>query len=336
MATRIFIDGAAGTTGLEIRDRLAARAEFELLVLDEAQRKDVSARQEALREADVAILCLPDDAAREAVKLAEGSDTRIIDASSAHRTHPDWAYGLPEIADFSTGYEWRHSIANAQFVANPGCYPTGFLTLMEPLLDDGALPVDWPYTVHAVSGYSGGGKGLIERFERTEIGIAFRAYGLDGGHKHLPEMQKHAVKGGLKYAPVFSPSVVPGFRGMLVEIPLNLAAMGSDTNSPASMCETLRAYDGGAYEPDRVPSEPLIKTPPESGLASELLIHREAPAWDGIELFVCAGEDDWENHNATHVRLIARLDNLGKGASGAAIQNLNIMCGLPETTGLRL
>ncbi|MEL7446861.1 MAG: N-acetyl-gamma-glutamyl-phosphate reductase, partial [Pseudomonadota bacterium] len=156
MVHRIFIDGAAGTTGLEIRDRLKGREEFELLVLDDTQRKDEAARKDALHEADIAILCLPDDAARDAVKLAEGSDTRIIDASSAHRVEEGWTYGFPELI----GHD---RIAEAQFVSNPGCYPTGFLALVAPLVKSGLLPADWPYTVNAVSGYSGGGKALIER-----------------------------------------------------------------------------------------------------------------------------------------------------------------------------
>ncbi|MEL7218119.1 MAG: N-acetyl-gamma-glutamyl-phosphate reductase, partial [Pseudomonadota bacterium] len=169
MATRIFIDGAAGTTGLEIRDRLADRNEFELLVLDDTQRKDEAARKEALHEADIAILCLPDDAAREAVKLAEGSNTRIIDASSAHRVADGWTYGFPEII----GHD---KIAEAKLVSNPGCYPTGFLALVAPQVRMQRLRPNWPFTINAVSGYSGGGNALIDRFENDEE-IAFRAYG---------------------------------------------------------------------------------------------------------------------------------------------------------------
>ncbi|MEO0591191.1 MAG: N-acetyl-gamma-glutamyl-phosphate reductase [Pseudomonadota bacterium] len=310
MTSRIFIDGAAGTTGLEIRDRLKDRAEFELIVLDDAQRKNEAARREALHEADVAILCLPDDAAREAVALAlaEGSDTRIIDASSAHRVAEGWTYGFPELI----GHE---AVANAQFVSNPGCYPTGCLALVAPLVRAGLLPADWPFTVNAVSGYSGGGKALIERFEQ-EPDIAYRSYGLNLAHKHGPEMKRHA---GLLHPVLFAPGVVPAYRGMHVEVPLHLGAMSTDPHSD-SLREALR---------QRYASSQVVQVCDESD-ASELLVRANEPAHDGLALYVCGNEGGW------NARLIARLDNLGKGASGAAIQNLNIMCGLPETTGLRL
>ncbi len=334
MTTRIFIDGAAGTTGLEIRDRLAGRAEFELLVLDDTQRKNEAARKEALHAAEIAILCLPDDAAREAVELAAGSNTRIIDASSAHRVADGWTYGFPEIVDIATDECARDRIANAQFVANPGCYPTGFLALMQPLVRNGDLPANWPYTVHAVSGYSGGGKALIDRFE-ADPEIAIRNYALGVRHKHLAEMQQHATFGGLAYPPVFSPAVVPAHRGMIVEVPLNLAAMGS-TASPRWLYENLRDYVGGGPGDFPRPPEPMIAVPKRQDYPSELLLRSTDPGWDGLELYVFANDNEWEDTDASSVRLVARLDNLGKGASGAAVQNLNIMCGLPETTGLRL
>ncbi|MEM7780158.1 MAG: N-acetyl-gamma-glutamyl-phosphate reductase [Pseudomonadota bacterium] len=315
MPHRIFIDGAAGTTGLEIRDRLAGRDEFELMVLDDAQRKNVAARKEALHEADVAILCLPDDAAKEAVKLAEGSDTRIIDASSAHRVADGWTYGFPEII----GHD---KIAEAQFVSNPGCYPTGFLALIAPLVRQGVLPADWPYTVNAVSGYSGGGNALIDRFE-TEKDLAFRAYGLGLGHKHLPEMQKFA---GLKQAPIFSPSVVSAHRGMIVDVPIPLEALGA--KNPHLLYREI--------EEDYHHSVDVVRVADFGEKPSEILLRKDADPWDGIELFVFSDAGENAPYEATQARLIARLDNLGKGASGAAIQNLNIMCGLPETTGLRL
>ncbi|XUU59370.1 N-acetyl-gamma-glutamyl-phosphate reductase [Erythrobacter sp. HA6-11] len=307
MATRIFIDGAAGTTGLEIRERLNGRSEFELIVLDDAQRKSEAARRDALHSADVAILCLPDDAAREAVGLAKGSDTRFIDASTAHRVANGWTYGFPELIG-------RETIANAQFVSNPGCYPTGFLALVAPLVRAGLLPADWPYTVNAVSGYSGGGKALIARFEDDQS-IGFRAYGLGLGHKHLPEMQKYA---GLAHAPVFSPSVVDTHRGMVVDVPLPLAAM-----SLTLKAETARKALADFYGDSAIVSV-SAETP------SELLLLRNAAPWDGLELSAFESEDGQQ------MRLVAKLDNLGKGASGAAIQNLNIMCGLPEETGLAL
>lgn len=309
MAIRLFIDGAAGTTGLEIRERMQGRGEFELIVLDDAQRKDEVARRDALHAADIAILCLPDAAAKDAVKLAQGSDTRIIDASSAHRVAEGWTYGFPELIG-------HHRIANARFVSNPGCYPTGFLALVAPLVRAGLLPGDWPYTVNAVSGYSGGGNTLIERFE-TDTDIAFRAYGLTLDHKHLPEMQTYA---GLAFPPVFSPAVVPAFRGMLVDVPLPLAAM-TGAGPVAGMRECF----------DEFAANGSLITFIDGGFDEELLRKDKAvEADDTMSLCVYA------NAGETQARLIARLDNLGKGASGAAIQNLNIMCGLYETTGLRL
>ncbi|MDJ0643510.1 MAG: N-acetyl-gamma-glutamyl-phosphate reductase [Erythrobacter sp.] len=308
MATRIFIDGAAGTTGLEIRDRLAGRNEFELLVLDDAQRKDMTARREALRESDIAILCLPDDAAREAVSLAKGSDTRIIDASSAHRVADGWTYGFPEIVG-------REKVAEAQYVSNPGCYPTGFLALVAPLVRVGLLPEDWPFTCNAVSGYSGGGKALIERYEAAPD-LAFRTYGLNLDHKHRPEMQRHA---GLVHGVLFAPAVVPAYRGMLVEVPLHLGAI-DDHLTAEQLRAALQEFFAGSE----------IVAVNNGDAFTELILKDGAPPSDTMELFVFGNEGGW------NARLIARLDNLGKGASGAAIQNLNIMCGLPETAGLRL
>ncbi len=305
MATRIFIDGAAGTTGLEIRDRLAGRAEFELLVLDDAQRKDEGARRDALHAADLAILCLPDEAAIAAVALAKGSDTRIIDASSAHRAAHGWTYGFPELI----GHE---AIANARLVSNPGCYPTGFLALVAPLVQAGMIATDYPFTVNAVSGYSGGGNALIERFANHPE-IAFRAYGLAPGHKHLPEMQTYA---GLLRPPVFSPAVIGTHRGMVVDVPVALTPGGSAAGD-------LRAALGERYA-----NSEIVRVAKSADQPAEILLKTDAAPWDSIKLFVFGNE--------VQARLVAVLDNLGKGASGAAIQNLNIMCGLPETMGLRL
>ena len=304
--TRVFIDGAAGTTGLEIETRLADRPEFELLILDEAQRKDVTARRDALNAADVAVLCLPDDAAREAVALIDNPHTRVIDASSAHRVADGWTYGFPEL-----GFD----VASATRVSNPGCYPTGFLAFVAPLVRAGLIPADWPYTVNAVSGYSGGGKALIERFA-TDGDIAFRTYALDLTHKHRPEMKLHA---GLKYGVIFAPSVVPAYRGMVVEVPLHLGAMAK-----APTVDALRAALRANYAASHVISVG------DDGDLSELLLCSDQSAWDGMELHVRG------NREGYHARLIAVLDNLGKGASGAAVQSLNLMCGLPETTGLVL
>lgn len=308
MTHSVFIDGAAGTTGLEIAERLTGRSEFALLTLDEARRKDASARREALNDADVAILCLPDDAAVEAVALIDpASKTRVIDASSAHRVTEGWTYGFPELVG-------RETVANARRVSNPGCYPTGFLALIAPLVRCGLLPADWPYTVHAVSGYSGGGKALIERFAE-EGDIAFRAYGLDMAHKHGPEMKIHA---GLEHDVIFSPAVVRAYRGMLVEVPLHLGAM-----EPEVTARQLHAALSDFYA-----GSPVVSVLTGDGVG-ELLLHENQPPGDTMELYVAG------NAVGYHARLIARLDNLGKGASGAVVQNLNLMCGLPETVGLR-
>ena len=304
----VFIDGAAGTTGLEIAERLTGREEFDLFKLSDAERKDEACRKTALNAADFAILCLPDDAAKEAVAMLDpGSATRVIDASSAHRTAGDWAYGFPEIVGDGV-------IAGAKRVSNPGCYPTGFLGLMAPLTRSGLLPRDWPYTVNAVSGYSGGGKALIQRFE-DEPQIAFRAYGLGLAHKHLPEMQRHA---GLTHPPVFAPAVVPAHRGMLVEVPLPIKAM-KKAASPEKLRERLQEFYAGS---------PIVTV--HSGEESELLVLQGAEASDRLDLFVFA-DDAGEQ-----ARLVARLDNLGKGASGAAVQSLNLMAGCDPVAGLRL
>jgi N-acetyl-gamma-glutamyl-phosphate reductase len=309
MAHTVFIDGAAGTTGLEIADRLAGRPEFELLVLDEARRKDAGARREALNAADFAILCLPDAAAREAVALIDpASATRVIDASTAHRVAPGWVYGFPEVV----GHE---QVARARRVSNPGCYSTGFIALVAPLVRAGLLPSDWPYTCNAVSGYSGGGKSLIARFE-DDTDIAWRGYALDLKHKHVPEMQDLC---GLAIPPLFSPAVIPAHRGMVVEVPLPLAAM-TGVGTPEAMRDWLAAFYGAS---------PIVRMGAQSD-GDELLLRVSAEPSDAMDLHVFASPD------GSQVRLLAVLDNLGKGASGAAVQSLNLMAGLEETAGLRL
>lgn len=308
MTKTVFIDGAAGTTGLEIAERLAGRSEFSLLAIDDARRKDAGARREALNEADFVILCLPDDAAREAVAMIDNDRTRVIDASTAHRVAPGWVYGFPEVS----GHD---AVAEAARVSNPGCYSTGFIALVAPLVRAGLLPADWPYACNAVSGYSGGGKALIERFEQDRD-IAWRGYALGLGHKHVPEMQARC---GLSVAPLFSPSVIPAHRGMVVDVQLPLAAM-PNAGSP----DTLRAALTDFYA-----ASPIVVMG-EAPTDGEMLLRASDAGDDRIELFVFANVD------ASQARLIARLDNLGKGASGACVQNLNIMAGLPETAGLRL
>jgi N-acetyl-gamma-glutamyl-phosphate reductase len=312
MTHSIFIDGAAGTTGLEIADRLAGRSEFQLITLDDAKRKDPAAKREALNDADFVILCLPDDAAKEAVAMTTSAKTRIIDASTAHRVDPHWAYGF---AEYRKGQHDR--IAHARLVSNPGCYPTGFLGLVAPLVTAGLIPQDWPYSVNAVSGYSGGGKALIERFEGGEgADIGFRTYGLDLNHKHVAEMQTHA---GLGLAPIFAPSVIKAFRGMVVEVPLPLSVM-PNSGSPEQLREALAAHYAGSR----------VVTVHDGSAPSELLIREAQEPSDRLDLYVLGSPD------GSQARLLALLDNLGKGASGAAVQNLNIMAGLDETIGLRL
>ena len=307
MTATVFIDGAEGTTGLEIRERLEGRTEFDLIVLDEARRKDEAARREAFHAADFAVLCLPDDAARQAVALAERSKVRLIDASSAHRVAAGWTYGFPELVG-------REAVASAERVSNPGCYPTGFLALVAPLVRAGLLAADWPYTVHAVSGYSGGGKALIARFE-ADRDIAWRGYGLSLGHKHVPEMQKWA---GLAHAPLFAPAVVPAHRGMAVEVPVPLAALPHASSPEAMLAELAECYAGSR----------IVRVAADTPADGEILLRASAEPSDAMSLHVFAG--------AEGIRLVALLDNLGKGASGAAVQSLNLMAGLDETAGLRL
>jgi N-acetyl-gamma-glutamyl-phosphate reductase len=308
MTRTVFIDGAVGTTGLEIAERLAGRPEFELIKLDESRRKDPVARREPLNEAEFVILCLPDDAARESAAMIDNPRTRVIDASTAHRVSPGWIYGFPEVS----GHE---AVATAMRVSNPGCYSTGFIALVAPLVRAGLLPADWPYTCNAVSGYSGGGKSLIERFE-ADRDIAWRGYALTLGHKHVPEMQERC---GLAVAPLFTPAVIPAHRGMVVDVPLPLSAM-KGAGTPEAMREWLTNFYG---------SSKIVRMgpPPPDG---ELLLRCSSVGSDRLDLFVFGSAD------GRQARLVASLDNLGKGASGAAVQSLNLMAGLDETAGLRL
>ncbi|WP_374410250.1 N-acetyl-gamma-glutamyl-phosphate reductase [Novosphingobium colocasiae] len=311
MTASVFIDGAAGTTGLEIAERLAGRPEFTMIALDDERRKDDAARAEAINDADFIILCLPDDAAREAVAMIRNDRTRVIDASTAHRTAIGWTYGFPEAVG-------RETVANARRVSNPGCYPTGFIALLRPLVAAGLLPASWPYVCHATSGYSGGGKALIARFE-DDTDIAYRAYGLGMGHKHVPEMQVHT---GLALAPLFAPAVVAAHRGMIVEAPLHLEAMRAAGHQAAAP-DVLRAALAQCYA-----GSPIVRV--EEDTPDELLMRASMEPNDALVLRVFGAKD------GSQARLIATLDNLGKGASGAAVQNLNLMAGLDETAGLRL
>jgi N-acetyl-gamma-glutamyl-phosphate reductase len=307
MTSSVFIDGAVGTTGLEIAERLSGRDEFALITLPEDRRKDDAARAEALNAADFVILCLPDDAAVAAVAMIDNPHTRVVDASSAHRVADGWTYGFPEVVG-------RDVVAAAMRVSNPGCYPTGFIALIAPLVKAGLLPANWPYTVNAVSGYSGGGKALIARFE-DDTDIAFRGYGLGMAHKHVPEMTRLAC---LVHAPVFAPAVIPAHRGMVVEVPLPLAAIPGAAGPEELLACLKQAYAGSEVVTVR------------EGTPDELLLRRSVAPSDRLDLHVFGAKD------GSQARLVAVLDNLGKGASGAAVQNLNLMAGLPETAGLAL
>ena len=314
MTTRIFIDGGHGTTGIEIGDRLAGRSELSLITLDEKDRKDAGARRDALNAADIVILCLPDDAAREAVSLIDNNHTRIIDASTAHRVADGWTYGFPEL---EPGHHER--LANSRYVANPGCWPTGFLALVRPLVLAGLLPADWPVTVSGASGYSGGGKAMIADYEdAATASSAFRPYGLTLAHKHVPEMTRYS---GLAHPPLFAPAVANAYRGMVVEVPLQLRAMPGRPQIADLHAALAAAYDGSPI----ITVAPLQESARLSGLPIEVV-----GATDRLDLFLFGNDDSGQ------ARLIAALDNLGKGAAGAAVQNLNILAGLPETAGLRL
>ncbi|MDA1256817.1 MAG: N-acetyl-gamma-glutamyl-phosphate reductase [Chloroflexi bacterium] len=312
----IFIDGSSGTTGLRIRNRLESRDDIDLIILSEEERKDSTKRREALFDADLAVLCLPDDAAVEAAGWAEESTTKIVDASTAHRVADDWTYGLPEMAPSS-----RERIRDAQMVSNPGCYPTGVILCIRPLTEAGLLPAETPITVHALSGYSGGGNKMIARWEGGEPELAnlpFESpYALETEHKHIPEMTKYS---GLQFEPQFIPSVGPFLKGMRVEIPLHKTLLGSGATAD-SIWNLLN---------DRYADEPLINVVPiEDALAysDPAFDPRARNDNDGLDISVVP--------NALgHVLLVIQIDNLGKGASGAAIQNMNLMLGLPEHAGL--
>lgn len=313
MTTRVFIDGAVGTTGLEIRDRLSGRGEIDLIALPDDKRKDAAARAEALNAADFVILCLPDDAAVEAVSLIENPNTRVIDASSAHRIADGWTYGFAELEPGQ-----QSAIAEAARVSNPGCYPTGFLALVRPLVRAGVIPHDWPLSVNAVSGYSGGGKAMIAAFEDSGApgadATAWRGYALGLAHKHVPEMQRHARIG---HPPIFAPSVARTYRGMVVQVPLPLHALAR--NWSLAQIETILA--------DAYRDSPVVRV----ASSEDALVRVEDDA-NTDRLTVRVTGDDANGL----AMLVATLDNLGKGAAGAAVQNLNIMAGLDPVAGLNL
>ncbi|WP_426768138.1 N-acetyl-gamma-glutamyl-phosphate reductase [Erwinia aphidicola] len=304
---RVFIDGQAGTTGLQIQQRLVNHPQIDMLNIDEAQRKDARARQALMKQADVTILCLPDAAAREAVALADEVGARVLDASSAHRVADGWVYGLAELAA-----DQREKIRAASHVSNPGCYATGAIALLAPLTQAGVLQADRPLAINAVSGYSGGGKQMIEKYQQAGTGYA--AYGLGFDHKHLKEIQAWS---GLSSRPIFQPAVGDYAQGMLVFIPLN------DVDG-----EPLQQALAQFYA-----AQPFIKVHELNQLDADsapYLLPEALNNTNNMELFVFSHAEQRQSI------LVARLDNLGKGASGAAVQNLNIMLGLNEETCVNL
>ena len=305
---KIFIDGSAGTTGLRIRERLSERDDIELILLSEEKRKDTEARREALNTADVAFLCLPDAAAIEAVSLVENPNTAIIDTSTAHRTAIGWEYGFAELSGR------RERIATSKRIANPGCHASGFVALVEPLVRAGVISSDAALTAYSLTGYSGGGKKMIAEYEADGRDVLFdapRMYGLSQKHKHLPEMSAICE---LANAPIFCPVVAPFYSGMEVTVPLFAKELGGDIER---IREIYREYYTGGLVG-------FVENADEGGFLSAAALSGR----DDMQITVCGNDD--------RILLVARFDNLGKGASGAAIQNMNILLGVDEATGLNV
>lgn len=307
MKPKIFIDGEHGTTGLQIRQRLAGRTDLDMLSIPEAERRNADMRRDMLRHADIAILCLPDDAAKESVAMLDGNTTtRVIDTSTANRVNPDWAYGFAEMDK-----DQAAKIAAARFVANPGCYPTGAIGLIRPLVMAGLLPAGYPISVNAVSGYTGGGKQLIAQMENAEAADHIDAphflYGLTLTHKHVPELQLH---GKLDRAPIFAPSVGKFAQGMIVQVPLHL-----DLLAEGASLATIHAALADHYAGQNIVEVMSL----EAAKSAPRIEPTALNDTDRMQLYVCGTEGNGQ------VNLVAVLDNLGKGASGAAVQNMELM-----------
>lgn len=310
MKTKVYIDGQSGTTGLQIYDRIGQREDLELLRIPEELRHDPDERKKYLNSADIVFLCLPDEGAREAVSFIENPDVRVIDASTAHRTNPDWTYGYPELSKAQ-----REAIRTSKRVANPGCHATGFISTTAPLVAMGVIPKDYPMSCYSLTGYSGGGKKMIAEYEaegRSELLDAPGIYGLNLHHKHLPEMQTVT---GLAYPPVFMPVVDDYYKGMATTIMLQNRLLPGQP-SAEEICAKLADY---------YCDEHFVSVVPFGENDSKLYANKLAGT-NRLEIVVCGHEEQ--------TTVTALFDNLGKGASGAAVQNMNIMLGLPEETGL--
>lgn len=314
MKPKVYIDGQAGTTGLKIRERFAGRDDIEILMIDEAKRKDPEERKKMINSSDFTFLCLPDAASIEAVSMIENPNVRIIDASTAHRTNPEWAYGFPELSE-----NHRKKIVDSKRVAVPGCYASGFISLVYPMVSSGIMPADYPVTSFAVSGYSGGGNKMIAQYESDEKPETFnspRFYGLAQTHKHLPEMQKIT---GLAEKPIFTPIVDDYYSGMVVCVPFRTRLADKKVTVSDVYEMFAKHYDGQNF----------VKVMPWKDIEEQkkvLLSSNDLSGTNKMEIHIF-GDDE-------RIMLCSRLDNLGKGASGAAVQCLNIMMGIDETTGL--